>query len=69
VRISKVTEAMRAGRNQGVGYLDNGLEVLVDRAAPLLGRTIDATVTGVFFSLSCNLIFAITLEEPAATKQ
>jgi uncharacterized protein YacL len=57
---------MKEGKeyDQGVGYLDDGTMVVVDRARRLIGRTIDITVTSVLQTTSGKMIFGRIEEAP-----
>jgi len=59
---------MKEGKefDQGVGYLDDGTMVVVDRARRLIGRSIDITVTSVLQTASGKMIFGKHDESPRA---
>lgn len=57
---------VRRGENphQGVGFLEDGTMVVVDHGAPLVGSTVDVTVTNTVQTSAGRLVFARILEVP-----
>jgi uncharacterized protein YacL len=45
-------------QNEGIGYLEGGLKVIVDTAGEAVGRTIEATVDSMLFLPTGNVVFA-----------
>ncbi len=45
-------------QNEGVGYLEGGLKVIVDAGGDAVGRTIEATVDSMLFLPTGNVVFA-----------
>lgn len=46
------------GKNQAVGYLDDGTMVVVENAADQIGRTITVEITGLTYSSTGKVLFA-----------
>jgi uncharacterized protein YacL len=62
VEIRLIREGRTAG--QGVGYLDDGTMVVVERASALVGETVEVTVTNVLQTSNGQLIFGQLADEP-----
>ncbi|MEO0225480.1 MAG: hypothetical protein ABIL05_00855 [candidate division WOR-3 bacterium] len=45
-------------QNEGVGYLEGGLKVIVDSAGDAVGKTIEVTVDSMLFLPTGNVVFA-----------
>ncbi|MGB3023255.1 MAG: hypothetical protein WBB39_00410 [Candidatus Saccharimonadales bacterium] len=52
-------------KDQGVGYLDDGTMVVVDRAKSAIGQTIEAETTRVIQTEAGRMVFARTASSPA----
>ena len=55
-----VVQLIKPGREpgQGVGYLDDGTMVVVDRGKPLVGKDVTVRVTSVVITANGRLVFA-----------
>jgi uncharacterized protein YacL len=62
VTIRLIREGRTAG--QGVGYLDDGTMVVVERASAKVGETVEVTVTNVLQTSNGQLIFGQLADEP-----
>jgi uncharacterized protein YacL len=62
VEIRLIREGRTAG--QGVGYLDDGTMVVVERASAHVGETVEVTVTNVLQTSNGQLIFGRLADEP-----
>jgi uncharacterized protein YacL len=62
VDIRLIREGRTAG--QGVGYLDDGTMVVVERASAHVGETVEVTVTNVLQTSNGQLIFGQLADEP-----
>ena len=49
---------------QGIGYLDDGTMVVVERASAQVGETVEVTVTNVLQTSNGQLIFGQLADEP-----
>jgi uncharacterized protein YacL len=66
MQVHVVKEGKEAG--QGVAYLDDGTMVVVDHGKPLIGQTVDVTVTTVLQTTAGRMIFARPREEDSASR-
>jgi uncharacterized protein YacL len=64
-----VVQLIKPGREmgQGVGYLDDGTMVVVDRGKPLVGQDVTVRVTSVVITANGRLVFANVSGSGAAT--
>ena len=62
----KEVKIVQKGSNaeQGVGYLDDGTMVVIDRAARYVGRTVSAEVTRIHQTASGKMLFADLIAAP-----
>lgn len=66
MQVHVVKEGKEAG--QGVAYLDDGTMVVVDHGKPLIGQTVDVTVTTVLQTTAGRMIFARPREEDSVSR-
>lgn len=58
-----------SGREQGVGYLEDGTMIVVDNAARFVGKTVPVTVTRMHQTIAGKMVFGqVRLPESAAKK-
>lgn len=63
-------QVVQAGKekNQGVGYLNDGTMIVVDKGDRLIGKEVDCEVTRIFQTVAGKMIFASPLRDKQATK-
>lgn len=55
-------------KGQGVGYLEDGTMVVVDKADRLLGKTVEVEVTRIFQTSAGKMLFADLVKKPSSGK-